>query len=71
MKAVNIAEDEKAVEAVRYLADYCDKRKCVTCYMGYGDGECVFYDSMPYDWKTNLNNAMKEKLWMNKNTKKN
>ena len=82
MKAVNISEDEKAVDAVMYIADYCDKRRCSDCYLSYRREymaikkigyECIFYKSLPNDWKEKLNAIMKERSnrWTNPNTVKN
>ena len=69
-EAVNIAEDERAIEAVKLLSAYCkDKPLCDECFMY--NHPCILH-GMPEEWAVSLSEMMVERaeVWKKKNTEK-
>lgn len=61
MKAVNIERDEKAVEAVDYLTEYCNNHpECRGCMFSFSQ-VCILKWSKPDGWKQSLSKVLERR----------
>lgn len=58
MKAVNIERDEKAVEAAKYISQYCaDHSKCIQCIFSFSQ-VCLLKLKKPDGWTASIEKVM-------------
>lgn len=70
MKAINIEQDEKAIDAVKYLSQFCvDHPECKGCMFSFSQ-VCILKWTKPEGWNQSLSKVLERRNHRLDNTSK-